>query len=578
MRSRDLNRVVIVDGYNDEPAGLGVPPYLDVYARYAAGTIWKYNSKVNISYYTIDEVRENFTEYLKIMNKSDMLIVLGGVSVPGSYIGGEPITEEEVLKIGTLIMKPIKVLGGPIARYGFCKEGGKKAKKIEHIKNLYDLVISGDIEVVLSDLLINDLGFDKIDPASRRTDYSIVKEASIRGARIVQDHPNYGLNLICEIETYRGCPRYITGGCSFCVEPLWGHPIFRTIEDVIMEIASLYNQGVTHFRIGRQPDLYCYLSNEVGEKEFPRPNPEALKRLFEGIRRVAPRLETLHIDNVNPGTVANYPEESREITKTIVKYHTSGDVAAMGIESADPRVIKANNLKVEPEDALKAIKIINEIGAIRGENGLPELLPGINFVHGLIAESEETYKLNFEFMKEVLDKGLLVRRINIRQCIPLPGTRMWEVGDKIMRKHKRYFRIYKEKMRKEIDRPMLKRIIPKYTILKKVFVETKQGNITYGRQVGSYPLLVAIPFEYHLRKFTDIIVIGHGYRSILGIPIPIEINIWNRRQLSKIPCFKEPYASKIIMNRPVRSIDELKEIIGDSKKLDYVSRYISFRE
>jgi len=578
MRTRDLNRVVIVDGYNDEPAGLGVPPYLDVYARYAAGTIWKYNSKVNISYYTIDEVRENFTEYLKIMNKSDMLIVLGGVSVPGSYIGGEPITEEEVLKIGTLIMKPIKVLGGPIARYGFCKEGGRKAKKIEHIKNLYDLVISGDIEVVLSDLLINDMRFDKIDPASRRTDYSIVKEVSIRGAKIVQDHPNYGLNLICEIETYRGCPRYITGGCSFCVEPLWGRPIFRTIEDVIMEIASLYNQGVTHFRIGRQPDLYCYLSNEVGEKEFPRPNPEALKRLFEGIRRVAPRLETLHIDNVNPGTVANYPEESREITKTIVKYHTSGDVAAMGIESADPRVIKANNLKVEPEDALKAIKIINEIGAIRGENGLPELLPGINFVHGLIAESEETYKLNFEFMKEVLSKGLLVRRINIRQCIPLPGTRMWEVGEKIMKKHKRYFRIYKEKMRKEIDRPMLKRIIPKYTILKKVFVETKQGNITYGRQVGSYPLLVAIPFEYHLRKFTDIIVIGHGYRSILGIPIPIEINIWNRRQLSKIPCFKEPYASKIIMNRPLRNIDELKEIIGDSKKLDYVSRYISFRE
>jgi len=30
-------RVVIVDGYTDEPAGLGVPPYLDVYARYAAG-------------------------------------------------------------------------------------------------------------------------------------------------------------------------------------------------------------------------------------------------------------------------------------------------------------------------------------------------------------------------------------------------------------------------------------------------------------------------------------------------------------------------------------------------------------
>jgi radical SAM superfamily enzyme with C-terminal helix-hairpin-helix motif len=578
MRTNDLNRVIILDGYNDEPAGLGVPPYLDVYARYAAGTIWKYNSQVNVKYYTIDMVRGNFSEYLKIMNKADMLIVLGGISVPGNYIGGKPITEEEVLKIGTLVMKPLKILGGPIARYGFCKEGGKKAKKIEYIKDLYDLVVSGDIEIVLSDLLVNDLKSDKVNPASKRRDYSIVREVSIRGAKIVQDHPNYGLNLICEIETYRGCPRYVTGGCSFCVEPLWGHPIFRAVEDVLMEIASLYNYGVRHFRIGRQPDLYCYLSSEVGEKEFPRPNPEALRRLFEGIRKVAPDLETLHIDNVNPGTIVNYPNESREITKIIVKYHTSGDVAAMGIESADPKVIKANNLKVEPEDALKAIEIINEIGAIRGENGLPELLPGINFVHGLIAESEETYKLNFEFMKNVLNKGLLVRRINIRQCIPLPGTRMWEIGERIIRKHKRYFRIYKEKMRKEVDRPMLKKIIPRYNVLKKVFVEIRSGRMTYGRQVGSYPLLVAIPFEYQLKKFTDIIVVGYGYRSILGIPIPIEINTWNRGQLSKIPFFREPYASKVITHRPIRNIDELKEIIGDIKKLDYISKYISFRE
>jgi len=33
-------RILIVDGYNDEPGGLGVPPYIDVYPRYIAGAAW----------------------------------------------------------------------------------------------------------------------------------------------------------------------------------------------------------------------------------------------------------------------------------------------------------------------------------------------------------------------------------------------------------------------------------------------------------------------------------------------------------------------------------------------------------
>jgi len=576
MNVRDIEKVVIIDGYNDEPAGLGVPPYLDVYARYAAGAIWLCNSKTRVYYYTIDEIRKNFTEYLRIINKADIVIVLGGVCVPGKYLGGNPITKSEILKLGFLLNKPIKILGGPVARYGFSGEGGKRAYKIEEIENLYQIVVRGDIEVVLTELLTENLNIDNVNPNLRRNNYDLVREVSIRGARIVKDHPSYGLNLICEIETYRGCPRFIVGGCSFCVEPLWGMPIFRPIKHIVEEIFTLYSLGVKHFRIGRQPDIYSYLAEGIGEKEFPRPNPEAIKKLFEGIRNSAPDIETLHIDNVNPGTIANYPEESREITKIIIQYHTPGDVAAMGIESADPNVIKANNLKVEPEDAFKAIKIINEVGARRGWNGLPELLPGINFVYGLIGEREETYILNFEFMKKVLDEGLLVRRINIRQCIPLPGTKMWDVGEKIIKKHKHYFKFYKEKMRREIDRPMLKKILPRFSILKKVFIESTNKNLTYGRQVGSYPILVVIPFKYVINKFVDAIIIGHGYRSVLGIPLPIEINKWPKRQLSKVPWFKGKKALEIIYKRPIKSIENLKEIVRCPNHLEIIEKYIDF--
>ncbi|MEM1548944.1 MAG: radical SAM protein [Candidatus Methanomethylicia archaeon] len=576
MNVKNIEKVIIVDGYNDEPAGLGVPPYLDVYARYAAGAIWIYDDKIRVYYYTIDEVRKDFIKYLQLMNKADMLIVLGGVSVPGKYLGGTPITKDEVLKIGFLVSKPIKILGGPLARYGFCGEGGKRAREISEVNDLYHLVVKGDIEVVLTSLFTENLDIDKVDSNLTRSDYELVREVSIRGARIVKEHPNYGWNLICEIETYRGCPRFIVGGCSFCVEPLWGLPIFRPIEHIVEEVSTLYNLGVRHFRIGRQPDIYSYLAEGVGEREFPRPNPEAIKKLFKGIRDAAPYIDTLHIDNVNPGTIANYPDECREITKIIVQYHTPGDVAAMGIESADPNVIKLNNLKVDPEGAFKAIKIINEIGAKRGWNGLPELLPGINFVYGLIGEREETYRLNFEFMKRIMDEGLLVRRINIRQCIPLPGTKMWNIGEKIIRKHKHYFKFYKEKIRREIDRPMLKKILPPYSILKNVFIEENYKNLAYGRQAGSYPLLVVIPFNHHPRKSIDVMIIGYGYRSVLGIPLPIEINKWTRKQLNKIPCFKGKKVSQLINHRPISSVENLKKIIGEFNQLNVLEKHIDF--
>jgi radical SAM superfamily enzyme with C-terminal helix-hairpin-helix motif len=196
-------------------------------------------------------------------------------------------------------------------------------------------------------------------------------------------HPFFPRYVITEIETYRGCPRSIVGGCSFCSEPLKGRPDFRSIADIHEEIAALYDAGVRHFRLGNQPCIFSYLARGAGEVEFPQPNPEALEKLFHGIRRIAPALETLHIDNANPGIIARYPEECRRIAKSIIRYHTPGDVAALGVESADPVVITRNKLKATADEALSAVRLLNEVGSTRGANGLPELLPGLNFVFGL---------------------------------------------------------------------------------------------------------------------------------------------------------------------------------------------------
>jgi hypothetical protein len=64
------------------------------------------------------------------------------------------------------------------------------------------------------------------------------------------------ISRISHIETYRGCSRSITGGCSFCSEPSKGLPRFRTTAAIHQEIAALYKVGVRHFRIGNQPCIF----------------------------------------------------------------------------------------------------------------------------------------------------------------------------------------------------------------------------------------------------------------------------------------------------------------------------------
>ncbi|RLE56690.1 MAG: radical SAM protein [Thermoprotei archaeon] len=566
MVGKLVEKVVIIDGYVDTPAGLGVPPYLDVFPRYVAGAVWSVNPSAQVLYFTVDYVRAHFSEVMKICNESDLVVFIAGVIVPGKYLGGEPIKEEELTLWPQLMRKPIKVLGGPVARFGLGGVGGEIATPPEYFSKYFDLVVPGDIEVVVHDLVREGLRVDYVDPHRLRESYREIREFAIKGARIVTQHPNYGKNLICEIETYRGCPRYITGGCSFCIEPLWGCVKFRDVEDVVEEIRALYEWGVRCFRIGRQPDLYAYWAKDTGVEEFPKPRPEVIERLFRGIRNVAPELETLHIDNVNPGTVYHHPREAREITKIIIKYHTPGDVAAFGIESADPRVVRLNNLKVMPDEALEAIRIICEVGSVRGWNGLPELLPGVNFVCGLIGETKETYYLNYIFLKKVLELGYLIRRVNIRQVLVLPCTRMASVGTSIIRRHWNYFQSFKRKVRKEIDLPMLRKVVPKGTVLKRAFTEAHYGGGTYARQVGTYPLLIWCPMRLELGKYMDFLVVDHGFRSVVAVPYPLDVNSAPLKVLKLIPGMTEDKVRKIMRMRPFKSVSELSEVVGELAK------------
>ena len=127
------------------------------------------------------------------------------------------------------------------------------------------------------------------------------------------------------------------------------------------------------------------------------------------------------------------------------------------METADPAVIAANNLKAQPDEVFRAIEIVNEVGGER-RDGIPELLPGLNFVCGLAGETAATYDKNEQFLARVLAAGLMVRRVNIRQVMPFEGTPAYT--DNTLGKNERRFGTFKEFVRQKIDLPMLQRVFP----------------------------------------------------------------------------------------------------------------------
>jgi len=108
--------VTIVDGYVDEPAHFGVPPYISTYPRYAAGALVDAGvPREGITYHTIDALREETNRWRDVAD-ADLTVYVGGMTVPGKYVGGTPAEPDEVRKIawtadGTSIM------GGPV-RFG----------------------------------------------------------------------------------------------------------------------------------------------------------------------------------------------------------------------------------------------------------------------------------------------------------------------------------------------------------------------------------------------------------------------------------------------------------------------------
>ncbi|HOT46653.1 MAG TPA: radical SAM protein [Spirochaetota bacterium] len=527
----------ILDCYVDEPACFGVPPFVSPYPRYIFGALADAGADgARIDYLTIDSLRAGG---YRLEGAYDMVFLIGGAVVPGRYLGSKIGTAAEIRRIAENNRNQRFAVGGLISHV---LPGGDNV-----------ILVHNDIEKFA-------FAFARGGGADERRSAGEIARWAVKGAGVVRHHPRFP-DIICEVETSRGCPR--ESHCSFCSEGLYGPVEFREGGDIIAEVDALIAAGVSRFRLGRQADILQYRSDcSSFIRGFPRPEVSPLRELLAELRTRKDRglISVLNIDNANPGTIAVFPEESSVILEDLAATVTPGDTMALGVESFDEEVVRRNNLKVSPSDAVRAIEIINEIGGKR-IGSVPVLLPGVNLLHGLDGETMGTFETNFRYLSDIMERGLLVKRINIRQILTFPGTpahmKKFVPGKSVENR----FVYYRDRIRSEIEHAMLERIYPPGTIIRQCQVLETQAGYSYGKQIASYAITLKFPMELPLNSFCDAVIISHRERSLLALPCPININTLSQKSLELIPGISRKIASDIILARPFVAMDDAKKFL-----------------
>ncbi len=551
MVENDSPSWLVLDGYEDEPAAFGVPPYVGFHIRYVCGVLELHS--IDYTYMTIDQWRL-YSEEEREQHLRDLegFVCIAGAVVPGRYIRGTPISRRESTELIRSLPRDIPALFG-----GWAVRGWKQQGWLPLRSNLFLAV--QDTDATLHGFLKT----GKWKHERRTSEQWTMWAHSGAQSKAVLKHPDLGTEekrgpLTYEVEVYQGCVRF-KRGCKFCIEPKKGIPIWRTPEDIIQEVKLAHDSGVQHVRLGGMTDTYTYMAEGVKDLEYPIPNPEPIAKLLHGLREDE-RLGILHTDNGNPSIIAENIEPSTEITKTLVETLSDGAVLSFGLESADPNVHAENWLNCDASQLKSALRLINQYGRVRGERGLPKLLPGLNFIAGLNGERTETYSMNLNLLRELRSEGLLLRRINIRQ---VEGEGFQDIPEK-------EFKSFKSAVRDTIDSPLLQELFPLGHVLSDVYWETHDGRtrlpvhlteehvgehvhgragLTFGRQIGAYPILIGVPYHIPLETSSNIMITGHGARSITGVEIGLNINTATEKQLEAIPGIGKKAAWNIVSAR-----------------------------
>ena len=189
------------------------------------------------------------------------------------------------------------------------------------------------------------------------------------------------------IITSRGCPF----DCTFCAsKTVWGQKVrFRSVENVLAEIDNLIKDyDIKGLR---------FLDDTMTLRM------DRFKKLCSGLneRKIFWRCST----------------RSNLVTEELAKLmHDSGCMeVGVGVETADPKVLKFLGKGVKIEEHEMAIKILKNVG----------MNVACFFMAGLPGESEETPELNISFVKRTRPD-----RIFCATFMPYPGTEIWRDPEK----------------------------------------------------------------------------------------------------------------------------------------------------
>ncbi|MDR1690857.1 MAG: radical SAM protein, partial [Candidatus Methanoplasma sp.] len=100
-------KVTLIDGYIDDPAALGVPPYISPMIRSIAGAA--VDAGASVEYVSVDMIRRG-----RKIPDADVSVVLSGNTVPGKYLRSMPMSMKELDSIAPKL-SGWKLIGGSAA-------------------------------------------------------------------------------------------------------------------------------------------------------------------------------------------------------------------------------------------------------------------------------------------------------------------------------------------------------------------------------------------------------------------------------------------------------------------------------
>lgn len=497
-------QVVILDCYTDEPSGYGVRPYLGTHQIHLSHALAQ--AGVAHAYLTIDDLRyakgvrtgdvdnisvlnitRNAERALEIVRNASAIYVVMGCFVQYEYFACKPPTADEVADFlsDSAARKVLFYVMGTSTEIDPAFLDSRLANMLSDIEvgNTYRYVLEGPSPTKGGHIAPN---------------YTLLD--SIVGARpaLLDDLLS---PVIAEIETGTGCN---TPTCYFCIESERSPKIrYRSADSIVRQVKTLYDGGIRHFRLGRQPNFFHYGRHDVAE----------LERLLSGIREACPDLKMLHIDNVNIIDVVG--RTGRDFARLVVEHCTSGNITPFGIESFDDRVRKASGVVGSAEQVMEAIAIINEYGAARGPDGLPRLLPGINLIYGLKGQTSETHAINLERLREILARGHMTRRLYYRSVTRPTGISFGEEAIDDVAAYQRNF----DDLVREFVLPMQSLVYPEGGIVRDLTEVRNDRGSTQLRTFGtcSSRYRVRAPLE---RGFSyDVRVLGNGGYRLLDAEV-----------------------------------------------------------